>query len=169
MAEPAVHFSVAFSVLSAVGCDPLTSFAASVVAVIPDLDVFLGIHRSVSHSILLHLPIALVGLLLRVANFPCSYLLIAIWLSLLTHALLDALTGFSPILWPMLKDEVYVEAKIGATFQHSVELKPVISIHRRPLSNSRFRCLDATALTAEGVAISSLLLALSWLRFTTTG
>jgi len=169
MAEPAVHFSVAFSALSAVGCDPITSFAASVVAVIPDFDVLFGVHRSVSHSILLHLPIALAGLLLRAADLHCSDLLLAIWLSLLTHALLDVLTGFSPILWPMVKDEIYVRAMIGATFQHSVELKPVFSVRSRPMDAAEFKSLDATALTAEGVVISILLFGLSLLMFLTQG
>jgi len=91
----------------------------------------------------------------------------AMWLSLLTHALLDALTGFSPILWPMLEDEVYVEARIGAAFQHSVELKPVFQVHKRPGNSTRFRFLDATAFTAEGGLVSGLLLTLSLLKFVT--
>ncbi|QEI06775.1 metal-dependent hydrolase [Pigmentiphaga aceris] len=89
----------------------------AVIATLPDLDVFLGQpdpvsaminHRGFSHSLFV-LSAVSVGLtiLFRAwrpsADYSFGRLLLCIWLSLITHPLLDALTSYGTQLWWPLK------------------------------------------------------------------
>jgi len=164
MAEPALHFSVPFAILTFAGVDPVLCCLASAIAILPDFDVFFKVHRSVSHSLVLYLPIAFVGVVFLSTYPSFSEFVLAVWLSLSSHAILDVFGGFSPILWPLSKEEVSVVVRLNLKFLHSFRLNPLIAIERRTSNLRPFEDLDVTALTAEGVAISALLLVVSLFR-----
>jgi len=161
VAEPALHFSIPFSVLSYLRLDPAMCLIVSVAALVPDLDILFRVHRSVSHSAVLYLPVAVLGIVASVYSSCWSVLLFATWFSLTSHVLLDTVSGFSPIFWPLSKEEVCVSVALGVRVGNSVQLRPEVSIRRKPLDVRQRDSLDAVALTLEGALVSVLLLAVS--------
>jgi len=97
MTEPALHFSVPFALLSVAGADPVLCSLASVSAILPDLDVFVGVHRSSTHSVMLHGLFVMLATLMRAIDPNVSYAVLAIGIGLISHGLLDVVTGYSPV------------------------------------------------------------------------
>jgi hypothetical protein len=56
--EPLIHFIVPFIVLTLVGVDVKKAFPISLLALLPDFDAFFLVHRSLSHSIMVVLAVA---------------------------------------------------------------------------------------------------------------
>mgnify|MGYP001112114980 CR=1 FL=1 len=164
MAEPAIHFSVPFAILSYAGFDLTPCLLASAIALLPDFDVLFRVHRSITHSFLLYVPIAILGALVRAIDPSVSSLMLVIWLSLSSHPLLDLIGGYSPALWPLLKQEISLSIVFNVRFGRSFQFEPILKVLRRPLELKPFDSLEAAALTGEGILISILLLALSMAR-----
>jgi len=134
---------------------------ASIAAVAPDLDILFRVHRSLSHSAILYLPVVMLGIVASMCGCPWSLLMIATWFSLTSHALLDLFSGFSPVFWPLSKEEISLSVGLGVRVGNSVRLRPTFSIRRRPLDLGRRGSLDAVALTPEGALVSVLLASMS--------
>jgi hypothetical protein len=48
--KPLLHFAVPFAFFRALGLNRKTAFLVAIVALMPDLDVLIHIHRSFTHS-----------------------------------------------------------------------------------------------------------------------
>jgi len=96
------HVAITGFVTLAVVKKPKWAFLLCWVAILPDLDVFLGIHRMVFHSLLILLPISLTILGIAYGWFP-SYKEPAfiIAFALLSHTFLDWLQYWNALLWPI--------------------------------------------------------------------
>ena len=134
------------------------------VSVLPDLDVLMRTHRSVAHSLIVYLPLTLAAIPLYWVNQSYAIVLLGAWLSLSSHVLLDSVGGYTPALWPILKEDLMASAGLRLKFDHSLLLQPSVRINRRPLTSSRFDHLDASVITGEGLLISALLVTASLLR-----
>ena len=161
MAEPAIHFSIALAAFSHMGFDLLTSTMLAAVAVLPDLDVLVRMHRSVTHSFVVCLPLALLAMPFYWIDPRISIVLLGVWLSLSSHIFLDLIGGYCPALWPILKEDLKVSAGLQVKFGRSFLLEPLAKISRRPLDMSQFEHLDASLVTGEGLLISAVLVLLS--------
>ena len=111
MPDLLTHFAVAFALASpfiGIGRAAL----AGVVALLPDLDALFHVHRSVTHSavvlLALALPIAYLAHRLGVGRRTLA-LAIA---SLASHPVLDAFQTYTPILYPFL-GSIYVDVRSG--------------------------------------------------------
>lgn len=73
------------------------------VAAIPDLDIFLGLHRAAFHSLITLLPVCTV-LVITAHYWRPTFFEPALFVSfcLLSHTLFDFLGGFVAILWPLI-------------------------------------------------------------------
>ncbi|MFX1474064.1 MAG: hypothetical protein ACFFCO_01135 [Promethearchaeota archaeon] len=73
------------------------------VAVLPDFDIFLGLHRAAFHSLLTLLPIC-IALVLTARNWYPHLYEPALFASfcLLSHTLFDLLGGYVALLWPLI-------------------------------------------------------------------
>jgi len=78
-------------------------FVIALLAILPDLDVFLGIHRGILHSLVSLIPVTLLTLLLgRLLRSEVRYAYTAIFFLLLSHIFLDFFAGGVPFLHPIV-------------------------------------------------------------------
>jgi len=161
MTEPSLHCSLPFAILCRLGFNLPFCIVSSILAIVPDFDVLFKMHRSVTHSLLPYLPALILALFLHPYDELISNLLYAAWLALSSHILLDLLDGYSPALWPVVKDEFSISIKADAKFGHSFLILPRFELKRRKFSSRPFHEFEAELVTGEGLIISLLLILLS--------
>jgi hypothetical protein len=158
MPEPALHFSVIFAV-SAPRLGVKRALLLSLLALLPDLDVLIHIHRSMSHSIILliltWIPILLVSYLFKHRHLNTALLCL---LAVLSHPILDCFQTYTPILYPAYDRSIWVSVNgwllispEGFTPQAAVNVKDT------PIAFKPFEFFDAPIFTSEGFLISLIL------------
>jgi dolichol-phosphate mannosyltransferase len=160
MPELALHFSVVFA-LVAPRLGVKRALLLSFIALVPDLDVLMHVHRSMSHSILI-LAFAYTPILLAVYRFKPKGFRLALLglLALLSHPVMDCFQTYTPILYPLLDRSVWLSVDGGVWISPS-GLKPFASagVKDTPTVFKRFTTMDAPVFTGEGFLISLLLVA----------
>ena len=160
MPELAIHFSVVFA-LTTPRLGIKRALLISLIAILPDLDVLVHVHRSMSHSILVILLVC-TPILLLVYRFKTKYFKLAVLalLALLSHPLMDLFQTYTPILYPLLDRSLWVKID-GSVLIHPGGVDPRVSatIRGKPTVFRSFRTLDAPIFTNEGFMISLLLIA----------
>lgn len=159
MSELLLHFAVPFAAFSYFR-RPREAFIASLVALLPDIDALIGVHRSWTHSILVLLAACGAMLLLLKALKPKLLRLgLLAALGLMSHLLLDLFTGYTPILWPLLSCSIFISANGGVHISQGLELNMSLRILTRETDFTPFATLDAPLFTSDGFAIASMLIA----------
>jgi len=98
-------------------------FVISLFAILPDFDVFLGIHRGLLHSLVFLIPLALLILTLeRLLRSEVRYAYIAIFF-LFSHIFLDFFAGGVPFLYPIVETGIGVEFPMKVSFGSSVVIE----------------------------------------------
>ena len=112
MPEPLIHFAVPFSILVAKGVDSKRALLLSFIALLPDLDVLLHVHRSWTHSMLIPLAVLAAAVLIR---RRCSKWLIVASLAYISHLVLvlDLFTCYTPILWPVYEWSLWLKVSLN--------------------------------------------------------
>lgn len=157
MAEPLIHFVVPFIALRSLGVDTRRALIFSLLALTPDLDVLFHVHRSISHSLipLLMVSVPLLALMWRRGEVRRVVLLATASVS--SHLLLD-LSGYTPILYPILKDSVKLKLGLGFHMGSAPVLTLELGILTKPTTFTHLLSLDAPLFTAEGITTSLILL-----------
>ena len=88
-------------------------FLIALFAILPDFDVFLGIHRGLFHSLFFILPLTF---LLLILDKKLNYLPKFLVLALAFHLLLDFLSGGIPFLYPFINLSVGIEFPLVIKF-----------------------------------------------------
>ena len=157
MVEPLVHFSVAFSALAVSGSSSRKAAFAAFFALLPDLDVLLHVHRSMTHSILILGGIAFLAALLTWGTKYWIYVPLAA-AGLVSHLLLDLFSGYTPVLWPVYNRAVQL---IFSSVTH-IGSTPTVTFRAdvltEPVRFEPFDSLDAPIFTSEGLIASAILL-----------
>lgn len=164
--EPLLHFALPFAFVSLLGLSLHYSFIAGVCGLLPDLDVLFHVHRSGSHS----MPILLVPsilVLLVVYKFKpeyCKHTIVGL-LSVQSHLILDCFAGYTPILYPLWGQSIWVNIE-GRVLISSDGLIPQISasIETKLTVFNHFETLDAKIITSEGLLIFIILVVLPLLK-----
>ena len=156
MSEPLLHFVIPFSAFTMSGIPPRRAAFASIFAVLPDLDVLVHVHRSVTHSALVLAVVIVPVILLTWRTKYRAYALLA-GAGLASHLVMDLFSlGYTPILWPIYEEgvrfHVYLATHIDGSLGFHAE------ILTRP-ATFEFRGIEAPALTGEGLIVAILLLA----------
>ena len=112
MPHPALHFVIPFSVALACRVSYKKSFLFGFIAVLPDIDIIFGVHRSATHSILVLLLALAIALYFKFMRSKGNFGLAS--LALLSHPILDLFDGFTPILWPLLNSSLYLKASLAS-------------------------------------------------------
>jgi len=158
MPEPALHFSVVFSI-SAPRLGVKHALLLSLLALLPDIDILLHIHRSMSHSVIL-IGLAWIPILLAFHLFGRRNLGIAIlcFLAVLSHPLIDCFQTYTPILYPAYDRSIWVRVD-GRLLASPDGFAPQtsVSIRDTPTVFKPFEYLDAPIFTSEGFLISVIL------------
>lgn len=129
MPHPALHFVIPFSVALACRVSYKKSFLFGFIAVLPDIDIIFGVHRSATHSILVLLLALAIALYFKFTRSKGNFGLAS--LALLSHPILDLFDGFTPIFWPLLNSSLYLKvslASINAELLSSSVLFPKSSL-----------------------------------------
>jgi hypothetical protein len=147
MVEPLLHFVVPFVSLRAVGVDLRKATFASFIALMPDLDVLFEIHRSPSHSLVVLGLVMLAFLTLTWKRKTARPLVLLAAFGVFSHLLLDLFQTSTPLFWPLMSQPV------------SLWPDPSFHMWSEVLVWYPASWLDAPLITADGLAISLLLLA----------
>ena len=119
MVDPLTHIFLPLALIYGAGLNRAGSsviLLLSFFAILPDFDVFLGVHRGLFHSLLFVLPLLLLSL--RFARSYSGY----ISLFLFSHLALDFLTGGVPFLYPLVNLGVGVEFPLVIKFGSAPEV-----------------------------------------------
>ena len=151
MPEPLIHFLIPFVVLGFCGVSLKKSLALSSLAILPDLDVLLHVHRSVTHSavvlLLLLIPICL---FIKVKYHHYFRDSLVGGLVVLSHPLLDVFGTYTPLLYPLYKNSIYVFCRLVTDMSELSSLDFFFEIKTAPTSFSPI------APNTEGVVFSGL-------------
>jgi len=149
MPDPFTHFSVAFAI-TAPFLGAKRAILAGIIALLPDLDALIHVHRSASHSIIIALiivtPIIIITKIKK-PNYTRTALLYTI--ALLTHPILDTFQTYTPILYPLTTYSILINIDAGIIIDNT--LKPYINIitQTTPTTFTPFTQLDAPLIMKE--------------------
>lgn len=155
--EPLIHLVVPFTALTLYGLEWRKALPLALFALLPDFDVFFRVHRSMSHSLVV---ISLVGLPLMMLAYRLKNPQ-AGWLGLLavaSHIALDVFAGYTPILWPLYGNSVWIQTELRAHISSTPTLIPVFKVAMEPTRFAAFQSLDTSLLTGGGLIISVVLI-----------
>ena len=161
--EPLLHFSIPFVASMLLEAKAKKALVLSMFALLPDLDVLFYVHRSFSHSALFILSIGGIAIALFWKTKYREYALLAT-VGSLSHVMLDLFTNYTPILWPLYNQSMWVvvESQVHMTSLPIPSL--TASILTKPVFFKRFEASEASLFSSSGLAISAMLLALFFLR-----
>jgi len=163
LAEPLLHFAIPYS-LSASRLGLRKALFLGLVALLPDADVLLRVHRSWTHSIII------VGFLSGAILFAVAVLkpkaqefTFLCTLSLLSHLVLDLFQAYIPVLWPLLNTSFWLDVEVWITIAGEVIPQLSASINTLPTQFTIFTQLDAPIATSLGFITSLILVSVSTL------
>ena len=124
------------------------------IGLIPDIDVLIGLHRWIIHSLIVISPVAGIALLLI---YKCNkrFLTLASITTLLIipHVILDVFTAPTPILWPLSNQAYMVDIKLnGALLGDSVNLIPQTTLITREIDFTPRYNIEGPIISEIGVA-----------------
>lgn len=164
MPELGLHFAVCFA-LTAPVLGLRRAAVISLVSLMPDLDVLFHVHRSASHSAILILAVCLVVVGLTVRLRPRLLGLVsAASLALLSHPIMDMFSTYTPVLYPLTNESVYVNVEWKALIGWSILANSVVKIDRRPTEFVSFDRLAAPIFSSEGFIVFLILVAIPCLE-----
>ena len=142
--EPLIHFMIPFILLMFVGIEIKKAWAISLLALIPDLDALFHIHRSISHSIIIPIIVAVPLLLLCHKNRILIFLAL---FAVVSDSFLDLFVGYTPILWPLYNYLIWIHVRVMAHIGSSLSFSLSSQILTKPISFETFQYLDVPILT----------------------
>lgn len=157
--EPLLHFAIPFALAALFRPKLKWVLIVGVIALLPDLDVLSFMHRSISHTLLPALLLLPPSLLLR-KRAHIKLILPAISLGWGSHVLLDALGGYTPLLWPLSQNTYQLTFQSTLAMQSSPSISLSLQVLQQPYDYGVFTTLEAPLFTASGVAIALVLIAL---------
>jgi len=163
MPDPLTHFSVAFAITAPfIGIK--RAALAGIIALLPDLDALLHIHRSATHSIIIILAITVPIIIITKTKKPNHTKTTFLYtIALLTHPILDTFQTYTPILYPLTTYSILININAGIIINST--LKPYINtiIQTAPTNFTPFTQLDAPLIMPETLLPALILITTSLL------
>jgi len=157
--EPLIHFVVPFIALTLVSVKTKKALFISLLALLPDLDALFLVHRSLSHSLIVLLIVAMSILLLTYKLRLRVYGYVGLGLlAVASHLVLDLFSGYTPLLWPLYGYSLWVQAGLVAHIGSSPSLTSSLKLLKESITFHPFLSLDAPLFTGEGLILSAVLL-----------
>ena len=155
-----MHFAVPFTLTSPI-LGVRRALVVGLVALIPDVDALLYIHRSITHSLIFILAIAIPIVAVIILLKPkLASLAIASILSVLSHLILDFTQTYTPILYPLIQSSINLDIKGGVIIGSSINPYIKINVDMKPIDFTPFTSLDAPLFTSNGLALSIMLISI---------
>ena len=157
--EPLIHFIIPFVALMLFGVNLRSSLLIALLALTPDVDALLLVHRSFTHS----LPVVVVfvaPLLLALYRFNPNLLKYGFMglLSVASHIALDLPTGYTPFLWPLYNYSMWIQAELAVHVGSAPTLTLDLRVLTQPIVFEVVRSLDAALFTGWGLIVSLIIL-----------
>jgi hypothetical protein len=157
MPELLLHFAIPFALVAPV-LGIRRALLAALIAILPDIDALMYIHRSATHSIpLLMIPATLFVVVFWKAG-KGSRTVVACTLSLLSHPILDLFQSPTPILYPLSQYSYHLSVKMNALISEKIVPELAIRVNFETTNFSRFQTFDAPVFTDVGFIISLMLI-----------
>ena len=156
MVEPLLHLAIPLALFRISGLDRRTAILGGLVALMPDLDVLLMVHRSMTHSAFL-LALVAVPAYLAAQRFGRERLVAVLAAAWASHIFLDLFTGYTPILWPILGWDLWLNWGLTVKVASSPHLLLDTIVLSRATSFTPLTGFDAPLFTSSGLGISLLL------------
>lgn len=160
--EPLIHFIVPFAALTILGVQLKRALPISLVAVLPDLDVFFHVHRSFSHSLIVLLALSAPIMLLVWRTGLRKYAALGL-LAALSHPVMD-LGYYTPLFWPLYGQSFMVLVDSAVRIASSPAIHLSVKVLTAPTVFSYFKTLDAPLFTGEGLMVFAVLSAAAVLK-----
>ncbi len=136
----------------------------ALIGLLPDIDAILGIHRWVTHSLLV--PLAAILIAIAIYRFGdhrlsrAASIIMASALIYAVHIVMDIFTAPTPILWPILNQSYAVKLDVeGAISSNHIELYPTIAINTRSTEFIRKPLIEGPLATPTGAIIALTIIA----------
>ncbi len=146
------------------------SLIIALAGTLPDIDVVFGIHRWVTHSLIVTLA-ALTPALLIIYLFKREYVKIAVLAASLyvTHVILDTLTSPTPALWP-LTQSIQIKAEItGAVSNDGIAVKPIIDVITKPTDFTQKTIIEGLLITEASLILAMITAAITLAEYFVSG
>ncbi|MBC7130620.1 metal-dependent hydrolase [Candidatus Bathyarchaeota archaeon] len=165
--EPLLHFVIPFLTLLLLGTRPKAAFLASLLALTPDLDALLLVHRSFTHSIIF-ISAIFVPVILTLNKFKPELKNFGFmgFFAVASHLLLDVFAGYTPIFWPLYNQSIWISLDLTAHIGSLPSFALNLTLLTEPISFSAVQSLDAPILTGSGLIISLIVLSPLFLKLT---
>ena len=158
MPELLLHFAVPFSISAPiVGVRRAT--VVGVIGMLPDVDVLLHVHRSMTHSLIILTVLSLLPLYVAYFKLNEKQLAPLSFFSLTIHPIMDMFQTYTPILYPFSNYSFQVNIRGGALISQSVVPYVQFQITSTQTNFQKFLLMDAPMFTSEGFVVSLLLIA----------
>lgn len=131
--DPLLHLMLPLLLVLALRIDPRKAVLLAPLAILPDFDALIGLHRAALHSFVptLVLPLALIAYSkLKKPEWMLSALLVQFYLA--SHIVLDL--GGVAFLWPVVQDQIYFEPEITFTVEGGLDFGFSLEYGLRPLA-----------------------------------
>jgi len=148
------HYAASLLVASRAAKLRLAALIA-LVGLLPDLDVVLGIHRWITHSLVVAAALSAAALLAARRIGPQAFRYAALACALYAlHLAFDALTAPTPLLWPLAGEAYMVSLRLdGALAAGGVALVPRVAVVREAVDFTP-RPLEGPIVSAGGVIMA---------------
>lgn len=155
--EPLLHFAIPFASLALARVGYRKALLVSILALTPDLDALLLVHRSQSHSLILLGAVTLAAYLLLRRTRYRAYVLLGS-LGVASHIILDIFSWYTPAMWPVLDQSIRVLVELNVHIASQPTMAFNLQLLTRPTVFEAFETIDAPIFTSEGVISSAALL-----------
>jgi len=156
MPELLLHFAIPFALVAPV-LGLRRALLAGLVAILPDVDALMYVHRSLTHSIPLLMIPAILSVLASWKAGKGSRTIAACSLSLLSHPILDLFQSPTPILYPLSQHSYHLSVKMNTLISEKIIPELSVRVNFEATNFSRFQTFDAPIFTDVGF-ITSLML-----------
>jgi len=158
MPELLLHFAIPFALVAPV-LGLRRALLAGLVAILPDVDALMYVHRSLTHSIPLLMIPAILSVLASWKAGKGSRTIAACSLSLLSHPILDLFQSPTPILYPLSQHSYHLSVKMNTLISEKIIPELSVRVNFEATNFSRFQTFDAPIFTDVGFITSLILIA----------
>ncbi len=124
-----LHLSLGLMMAIALRLDLLSTLIVLFSSVVPDLDVILNEHRSISHSLLVVVPLVV---FFRFLSGVWKVRLVVCILAYVFHLVMDSLGSPAPLLWPFLRDYLRIILRGYIEFVKSFSIRFELRVVKVP-------------------------------------
>jgi len=158
MPELLLHFSIPFALVAPI-LGLKRAVLAGFIAILPDIDAIMYIHRSFTHSILLLLVLSTIFILASWKVGRGLHTMTTCSLSLLSHPIIDLFHSPTPILYPLSQYSYHLSVKMNTLISEKIIPQISAKINLEKTDLTKFKSLDAPIFTDVGFIISLMLVA----------